>query len=46
MINWEAEIKRYTLEYIKDITNKNLPKGTGNPAEHSLIAYVGKEPKV
>ena len=35
----------YTLLYIKYITNKNLLYSTENPTQHSIMTYMGKEPK-
>ena len=35
----------YTLLFIKQITNKNLPYSTGNSTQSSVMAYMGKESK-
>ena len=44
-INWESGIDLYTLLDIKQITNKDLLDSTGNSAQYSLMAYMGKESK-
>ena len=41
--NWETGVDMYTLLYIKQITNKNLPHNTSNSAEYCVMAYIGKE---
>ena len=41
--NWETGIDMYTLLYIKQITNRNLPHSTGNSAQYSVMASMGKE---
>ena len=38
-INWEIGIDIYTLLYIKQITNKDLPYSTGNSAQHSVMTW-------
>ena len=35
----------YTLLYLKWITNKDLLYSTGNSAQYSVMAYMGKESK-
>ena len=42
-INWEFGINIYTLAYIKQITNKDLPYSTGNYTQYFVITYKGKE---
>ena len=42
-INYECGIKRYTLLYIKQITNKDLLYNTGNYIQYLIITYNGKE---
>ena len=42
-INWEIRIHRYTLLYIKQVTNKDLLYSTGNSTQYSVITYMGKE---
>ena len=42
-INEEIGIKRYTLLYIKKITNKDLLYSTGNYIQYFEITYNGKE---
>ena len=44
-INCEIGIDKYTLLYIKQITNKNLLYSTANSTQYSLMASIGKEPK-
>ena len=41
----EIGINRYTLLYIKQITNKDLLYNTGNCIQYVVIAYKGKESK-
>ena len=36
-IDWEFGIDMYTLLYLKEITNKDLPYNTGNSAQYSVI---------
>ena len=43
--NWDIGIDIYTLLYIKWITNKDLLYSTGNLAQYSVMAYMGKESK-
>ena len=38
----EIGINRYTLLYIKQITNKDLLYNTGNCIQYVVIAYKGK----
>ena len=33
----------YTLQYLKQITNKDLLYSTGTSAQYSMIAYIRKE---
>ena len=42
-INQEFGINIYTLLYIKQITNKDLPYSTGNYTQYFVITYKGKE---
>ena len=39
-INWETGVDIYTLLYIKQITNKNMPYSTGNSTQYSVMAYT------
>ena len=41
--NWEIGIDIYTLQYIKQITNKDLLYSTGNSTQYSVMAYMGKD---
>ena len=43
--NWKIGIDIYTLLYIKQRTNKDLPYSTGNSTQYSVMAYMGKESK-
>ena len=45
MTNWEIRINRYTLLYVKQVTNKDLLYSTGNSTQYSVMTYVGKESK-
>ena len=42
-INQEFGINRYTLLYIKQITNKDLPYNTGNYIQYLVINYNEKD---
>ena len=42
-INWHFGVSRYTLLYIKQITNKVLLYRTGNYTEHLVITYNWKQ---
>ena len=42
-INQEVGINRYTLLYIKQITNKDLLYRSGNYPQYFIITYKGKE---
>ena len=44
-INWEIGIDRYTLLYIKQVTNKDLPYSTGKSTQYSVMTYMRKESK-
>ena len=44
-MNWEYNIKRCTLSYIKQINNKDLLYSTGNYVHYLVINYNGKELK-
>ena len=44
-INWEIGIDIYRQLHIKQITNKDLLYSTGNSAQYSVMAYMGKESK-
>ena len=44
-INWEVGIDLYTLLYIKQTTNKDLPCSTENSTQYSVMTYMGKESK-
>ena len=35
----------YTLPYLKQVTNKDLPHSTGNSTQYSVMAYMGNESK-
>ena len=44
VVNWEIEIDRHTLLYIKQVTSEDLVYSTGNSAQYSiLMTYMGKE---
>ena len=42
-INQAFGINRYTVLYIKQITNKDLWFSTGNYTQYFVITYMGKE---
>ena len=42
-MNWEIGMDIHTRLHIKWITNKDLLCSTGNPTQHSVITYMGKE---
>ena len=42
-INQELGMNIHTLLYIRLVTNKDLLYSTGNSAQHSVMAYMGKE---
>ena len=42
-INWEFGINTYILLCVKQITNKDILKSTGNYTQYSVITYKGKE---
>ena len=42
-INWEIGVDIYTLLYVIQITNKDLPQSTGDATQYSVMAYLGKE---
>ena len=44
-MNWEYEIKRCTLSYIKQVNKKDLLYSTGNYIHYLVINYNGKELK-
>ena len=44
-IIWEIGIDIYTLLYIKQIINKDLPYSLRNSAQYSVMTYMGKESK-
>ena len=44
-INWEIGIYTYTLLYIKQLINKNMPCITGNSTQCSIMTCIGKESK-
>ena len=44
-INWEIKNDKYTLLYIKQITNKNLLYSTGNCTEYSVMTHMRIESK-
>ena len=44
-INWEIGTDIHTLQYIKQITNKDLLYSTGNSIRYSVMTYMGKESK-
>ena len=41
-INWEIGNDTYTLLYIQQMTNKDLPCNTRNSTQCSVMIYVGK----
>ena len=41
-INWEFGIDMYTLLYLKQITNKDLPCSTGSSLQCYVTEYKGK----
>ena len=44
MVNWETEIDRHTLLYIKELTSEDFVYSTGNSAQYSILTtYMGKE---
>ena len=44
-MNWETEIDKYMLLYIKQITNKDLVYSTENETQWSVMAIKGEESK-
>ena len=44
-IIWEIGIDIYTLLYIKQIINKDLPYSLRNSAQYSVMTYMGKDSK-
>jgi len=44
-LNWEIGADIYTLLYIKQITSKNLPYGTGNSTQYPVMTSTEKESK-
>ena len=44
-INWEMGTDIHTTLYIKQITNKDIPRNTGNTTQYSIMVYRGKESK-
>ena len=44
-INWQIGTDKYTLPYIKQITNKDLPYSTENPIQYYVMTYMRKEAK-
>ena len=44
-MNWEIGIDKYTLIYVKLITNKDLMYSTWNPTQYSVMTYMGNESK-
>ena len=38
---WETGIDIYTVQYIQQITNKNLLYSTGNYSQYSVLTYIG-----
>ena len=44
-INWEIGMDIYTLLYIKQMANKDLPHSTGNSTQYSVMTYAGKGSK-
>ena len=43
VVNWETEIDRYTLLYIKQVTSEDLVYSTGNSTQYLVMTYMGKE---
>ena len=44
-IRWEIGTDIYTLQYIKQVTNKNPLYSTGNSTQYSVMVYIRKEYK-
>ena len=44
-MNWETEIDKYMLLYIKQITNKDLVYSTENDTKLSVMDIKGEESK-
>ena len=42
-INREIGTDKYTLSYIKQITNKDQLRTTGSSTQHSVMGCMGKE---
>ena len=42
-IDWEFGVNKYTLLYLKQITNKNLLYSTENSAQYSVTTKMEKE---
>ena len=42
-MNWEFEINRYILLYLKEINKKDLLDSTENYIQYFVITYNGKE---
>ena len=42
-VNWETGIGTYTFLSVKQITNRDLLWSTGDSAQYSVMAHVGKE---
>jgi len=42
-MNWEIGIDIYTLLYIKQTSNENLPYSPGNCTRCSIVTYMGRK---
>ena len=41
-INWETGVDIYTLQYRKQMTNKDLLHRAGNSTQYPVMTYTGK----
>jgi len=44
-MNWEIGINIYIIQYIKQITNKNLLYSTGNFTQNSMVMQMSRKSK-
>ena len=44
-MNWEIGINIYIIQYIKQITNKNLLYSTGNFTQNSMVTQMSRKSK-
>ena len=44
-IKWKVGIDMYTLLYVEQMSNKDLPCSTGKSTEYSIVTYMRKEPE-